>query len=452
MIFTACTSGDGLEEAEKNSGNQTELPGGNSDNNNQGNQGDDNQDDNQGDSQEKKPIFETDNDGNVTIDAKGGEVMVVISTNLDYTINIPEEALSWISVADTRTIRIDKLIFVIAENRSENDRSAIISLFDKEYLKLYEINLRQNGVQKKETSTPLDDIICNTNEIVYSTKYGYAIDLNTKNGFGGKFKGNNYRDGVGRISFDGDVTQIPESAFAECETLTYIKLPNSVVQIGESAFCACQNLQGIVLGDGVKKIFYYAFEDCTSLTNITISDGVSWIGTSAFHNCTKLKRVDVSSLSKWCTITFEDNPLSNGADLYVNNEKAVAITIPSDVSVVGENKFCNCTSITSVNIPDHVVRIDEKAFYGCDLLSEVIIGSGVHTIGSRAFMFCQSLSNVYCKPVTPPSGNFDMFSTYVGNSYVPLDCTIHVPTMSVTAYKRAFGWTEYADKIVGYDF
>ena len=33
-----------------------------------------------------------------------------------------------------------------------------------------------------------------------------------------------------------------------------------------------------------------------------------------------------------------------------------------------------------------------------------------------------------------------------------IGCTIYVPRASVSAYKKAAGWSDYADYIVGYDF
>ncbi len=449
IALFSCETDNGVNDS--NNDIPTEQPG-NSSGNNDNNNGQGNQDDNNNDDQSEKIIFVTDCDEVITVGADGGEVIVVVSTNIDYMVKIPTDAQTWLSIADTRTVRIDNLSFTIAENNSESERSTIVGLLDSDNNVLQNIQFTQKAAEKRANSTPLDDIECAPNEIVYTTKYGYAIDLNTKEGFGGKFKSNNYRDGIGRITFDNDVTQIPKSAFSECQTLTYIKLSNSVVQIGEEAFYNCPELKGIILGNSVKKIGYYAFENCSSLTNITIPDSVSSIGSSAFADCTNLKRVDVSTLSKWCRITFEDNPLCNGADLYINNEKAINITIPSDVGVISGKAFYNCTSIVSVNIPDNVIRVGEQAFYSCDALTDVTIGSGVQTIESGAFTFCLSLQEVYCKPTTPPDGNIDMFATYDGYKYVPLDCAIYVPSASVNAYKRAFCWSEYADKIVGYDF
>ena len=47
-------------------------------------------------------------------------------------------------------------------------------------------------------------------------------------------------------------------------------------------------------------------------------------------------------------------------------------------------------------------------------------------------------------PPTVSSGSFGIFF----DMEVP---TIYVPNESIEAYKAAYGWKDYADKIVGYD-
>ena len=63
-----------------------------------------------------------------------------------------------------------------------------------------------------------------------------------------------------------------------------------------------------------------------------------------------------------------------------------------------------------------------------------------------AFSYCHSLKTVYCKPTTPPTGDYDMFDNNAAGR------KIYVPAGSVEAYKSASYWKEYKSYIVGYDF
>ena len=68
----------------------------------------------------------------------------------------------------------------------------------------------------------------------------------------------------GEYSIRKGVKVIGNGAFAFCNSLTIINIPNSVTTIGESAFLGCE-----------------------SLTNINIPNSVTTIGKSAFGWCSK---------------------------------------------------------------------------------------------------------------------------------------------------------------------
>ena len=81
------------------------------------------------------------------------------------------------------------------------------------------------------------------------------------------------------------VTDIGNSAFSDCSSLTNIVIPNSVTDIGNSAFSDCSSLSNIVIPDSVTAIGNFAFWGCSSLSNIVIPDSVTAIGDYAFYYC-----------------------------------------------------------------------------------------------------------------------------------------------------------------------
>ena len=74
--------------------------------------------------------------------------------------------------------------------------------------------------------------------------------------------------GCQNTNIPNSVTNIGDSAFYNCLTLTSITVPNSVVGIGTHAFRYCSSLTSITLPKSVTNIEYGAFDHCSGLTSI----------------------------------------------------------------------------------------------------------------------------------------------------------------------------------------
>lgn len=91
------------------------------------------------------------------------------------------------------------------------------------------------------------------------------------------------------------VTNIDNRAFAGCENLTDITIPDSVTSIGESAFEDCTSLTNITIPNSLEIIGDYLFSGCTCLTSVVIPDSVTNIGGHAFSGCTNLVNVMIGN-------------------------------------------------------------------------------------------------------------------------------------------------------------
>ena len=99
-------------------------------------------------------------------------------------------------------------------------------------------------------------------------------------------------------------------------------------------------------------------------------------------------------MEEWLKISFESSPCCNGASLYFNDSLVENITIPANITSIGDYVFYGCESLTSVNIPDCVISIGDDAFGGCSDLSSITIGNSVTSIGVGAFYNCKNLSSI----------------------------------------------------------
>ena len=212
-----------------------------------------------------------------------------------------------------------------------------------------------------------------------------------------------------------------------------------VTSIGSYAFDGCTGLTSITIPTSVTSIGSYAFYRCTGLTSITLPDSVTNIVSWAFNGCDNLANVYYEgTIEEWIDISYggiDANPLTNGANLYVNGDELVTeinidsattinsyafqgcksltkVTIGSQVTSTGSYAFYNCTGLTSITIPDSVTSIGSSTFSGCTGLTSITIPGSVTSIGDNAFSRCTGLTSI-----TIPDS-----VTSIG-SYAFIDCT-----------------------------
>ena len=260
-----------------------------------------------------------------------------------------------------------------------------------------------------------------SNQIWYTSSDGnvvepYSGNLNSNatamQTFGANIVSNTYENGVGVITFDGDVTTIGDWAFYDCDALTSITIPDSVTTIGEKAFIDCSALTSITIPDSVRTIGYAAFGYCFALTSVTTPDSVTTIEGCAFYGCGALTSVTIPD-----SVTTIGEGAFGGCDALkafygkfasadnrcwivngVLNSFAPAglteYTIPDSVTTIGDYAFQDCHALKSVTIPDSVTTIGREAFYSCHALTSVTIPDSVTTIGDSAFIWCNALKSV----------------------------------------------------------
>ena len=270
------------------------------------------------------------------------------------------------------------------------------------------------------SDTPLADIPCAANEILYTTKYDLPIELGNTQGFGGNLVYNTYENGIGKLTFGNDVTAIPSNAFQGCNSMEYIKLPDNIKSVGDYAFKDCTLLKELIFPDKVTTIGQCAFQNCTNLAILSIPESTTTIGYMAISNCLNLERVTLpKDITAWGMNMFSGSAGSIYYDGFCysfgtktcgtfHGSKFKSVEFAEGTTLVGSYAFYDCTSLVEVTLPSTITQIDSYAFYN-------------------------SSCTLYCQSSIPPTLGSNVFNS-------PMK--VYVPATALKNYKNA--WSAYS--------
>ena len=338
-------------------------------------------------------------DNSIDATPAGGTQEIKLTTNLDYTVEIPDNAKSWLSLApETRAMREDTIVFEVTANEGIQ-RYATVALKDEQGNILQTIIFRQLGMCTEihvETKGELENELADYDYAnIESLKItGVLNDVDFL--FIYRMMPNLKNLDIAEVN----ITALPTQAFYNSKNVEHLILPNTLITIGEEMFYQ-SDLRSVVIPTNVTTVGYSAFKRCSSLTTVTFEkeSQLKTIGGDyyygAFSDCTALTSIEIpasvetigntafSDCSSLATVTFEKG---------------------SRLKTIGNNAYYRCTSLTSIEIPASVETIEKKAFFHCSKLTTITFekGSLLKTIGGGyyssyyhgAFSDCSSLTSI----------------------------------------------------------
>ena len=178
--------------------------------------------------------------------------------------------------------------FTITVNKSTSNVNVTIG----EWVIDPTVNTGSATEEEEEISIP-------NNQIWYTSSNNQVINPDAsytgESGFGANIITNNYSNGKGIITFDGDIKKIGDRAFENNSLLTSVTIPEGVITIGPNAFKSCSSLSNITVPNSVTSLGSMSFYGCTSLSEVILSDNLTSIGGSAFLDCSSLTNIVLPS-------------------------------------------------------------------------------------------------------------------------------------------------------------
>lgn len=222
------------------------------------------------------------------------------------------------------------------------------------------------------------------------------------------------------------LTNIGMYAFADCDALPEVNMPDNIKSIGRSAFDGCTSLRTVVLSDSLVSVGERAFKDCITLEKIMIPNTLDALSSETFAGCTSLSDVDLGE--KLNTI---------GPSAFKGCTQLKGITIPKSVYGFGVESFSGCTSLQFINLTEGIKSIGKNAFNGCTGLKGVEFSKNLVSIGEGAFTGCNELKMIRTWAEIPPEG-LPNFSDTVYNTAV-----VYAPENSIEDYKESPTWEKF---------
>ncbi|MBO7156641.1 MAG: leucine-rich repeat protein [Clostridia bacterium] len=192
-----------------------------------------------------------------------------------------------------------------------------------------------------------------------------------------------------------EVVGVAKAAFAECESLVSLTIPDTYFEIQQSAFNKNTKLETVIFeGAGLRTIGDLAFAECSKLKSVTFGGtGLTSIGVAAFTDCSSLQTME----------------------------------IPDTVNKIGSEAFNKCTSFNITKLPKNLSTIEMSAFAYTAIVSLDL--TGIEAINNTAFWGATSLKTLTNADSLKRVGSY-AFGSLTSSSYN--EATEWLKTTSVT--------------------
>lgn len=371
-----------------------------------------------------------------SVNSDGGDIDLVVTTNMPYNIVIPSEAQSWISLKpETKATITETKTLVIGKNTEYQKRFATVILTDTENNTIQTIEVLQDAAAFNGDLS----ITVSSEGTLSSVLSSYSYTTIKSISISGPLNDADYKfiknslTSLRSLDLSG-ATGVEPNFKNHSSTLDLVILPSCQTSISESAFNAASIVK-IVLPENLQSIGNYAFYNCSKMTGaVTVPKTVNYIGTKAFDgtkiesftladgiqltkfeesslpptitalripaSIISLNYTDFTNLKSLKSLSFEDDALiTEIPSLCFANLPLETVTLPKSLQKIGGKveadswttsvrgvsmvggAFERCTKLQSITIPKNVEVIEPSAFHNSGLRSVIFEeGSKIETL------------------------------------------------------------------------
>ena len=299
------------------------------------------------------------------------------------------------------------------------------------------------------------------------------------------------------IVVNDNIHTLGDMAFANCDQLITISLPDTICSVGTDVFKASSGkltatirgvdgtidasvydgkmtgVQYLVIDENVDTIGTYAFANSSTIIGVVINNtdliddyafykgdvinyveigATETIDAYAFAENLRLQKVEIDKVKSINDYAFFNCIAMN--NIYIDSDSGLVhigehsfeecklmpeMILPATVRNIGAYAFYNCNSITYINIPDGVPAINDYTFFGCASLKEMLLPNSVITVGDWAFYGCVVVKNMTLGNQTESIGEYAFYNC---NQIVALEIPETVTEIGDYAFRSCSSITE----------
>lgn len=187
--------------------------------------------------------------------------------------------------------------------------------------------------------------------------------------------------------------------------------------------------------------FDYIKLHCSQISYLDISNVVidRYVGTEGTAEGSNIEyssnEIPLGAFFYWDKINYETYGFNSDEGM----PSLYTVKLPNGIKAIRRNAFARAYNLTEINIPEGVTTIGFVAFAICKSLPRISLPSTLNVVESLAFADAMNLRNVYIAADVPPTAAADSFKG------IPNDATLHVPSGTANAYRRATGWNVFCN-------
>lgn len=396
------------------------------------------------------------------VTAEGGEVLVEVKANIDFSYEIDKDATSWVKYESTRALKTSTLVFKVDANEGIEKREAKIQIKSGEFNET--VTIYQEGAKptiilsQNEYSVPAAgetiavEVKSNVNvEFVIPSDAEWITEnstraLSTNTFYFDIAKNEDYDGRVAEIKFvntDNGISEVVTVSQLQCNAIVAAEPEYAISDEGGELDLEIQtNVEiEVAISENAQSwitiVETRALESKTLHLNIAANDtdedreGVITISGEDVAQEIVIKQSAFTPKSQIIYTTTDGNIVDVAAsafdvdiksNVYENGQGV--ITFGGVLTKIGDNAFREKSNLKSIIIPDGVIDLGEIVFSRCYNLESVTLPNGIEFLKNSVFSNCISLTEINIPESVTRIERYAFSNTPIENIDIPENVTV----------------------------